>query len=284
LPSASVALEADLVLSSGFLAFGNHAGFLRAVVARGVRVSGIMGTSAGAMTGSMFAAGYSPDDILRETCRDPPWRLLRPSWRFWEGLFSLDAVVERLRELLPPTFEDLDKDFACAVLDRNGKYIVLDSGALPEAVAASAAIPFLFRPVEIPGREAAGPFADGGARERIGLGSWRERVRKIRPPPANNANDASASSDANSIEGEAGDDFALVHLIQRSFGPLSGNDKQGSQDANFEVVTSPKSGVTLVSLGDYEQQYQQAFERTNATLERLQREAATKKVKKRATK
>ena len=34
----------------------------------------------------------------------------------------------------------------------------------------------------------------------------------------------------------------------------------------------------------YEQQYQQAFERTNATLERLQREAATKKVKKWATK
>ena len=79
------------------------------------------------------------------------------------GLFSLDGVVERLRELLPATFEELDRDFACAVLTSRGEYIVLDSGPLPEAVAASAAIPFLFAPVHIPGRESMsdGPFQDG---------------------------------------------------------------------------------------------------------------------------
>ncbi len=152
--------------------------------------------------------------------------------------------------------------------------MVLDSGALPEAVAASAAIPFLFRPVAIPGREERGPFADGGAKERIGLGAWRERVRKTR-----------GGNGAGAKRGEAdGDAFALVHLNQRSFGPLSGNDKQGEEDADFEMVTSPKSGVTLFSLGDYARQYRQAFERTRATIDRLQQQAArTKSKRKRGT-
>ena len=58
--SVPTALEADLVLSSGFLAFGNHSGFLSAVEEQQVLVKGVMGTSAGALTGSMYCAGYSP--------------------------------------------------------------------------------------------------------------------------------------------------------------------------------------------------------------------------------
>jgi predicted acylesterase/phospholipase RssA len=34
----------------------------------GVEVSGIMGTSAGALTGSLYAAGYTP----KEVCHDSP--------------------------------------------------------------------------------------------------------------------------------------------------------------------------------------------------------------------
>ena len=78
---------------------------------------------------SCFLQIIITSDILKETCRDPPWKLLRPSWKFWEGLFSLEAVVERLRELLPPTFEDLNKDFAVAVLDKSGRYTLVSARA-----------------------------------------------------------------------------------------------------------------------------------------------------------
>ena len=37
---------------------------------------------------------------------------------------------------------------------KNGEYKLIDSGALPEAVAASAAIPFVFEPVAVPGKHA----------------------------------------------------------------------------------------------------------------------------------
>ena len=181
------------------------------------------------------------------------------------GLFSLEAVVERLRELLPPTFEDLDKDFACAVLTPTGEYVVLDSGPLPEAVAASAAIPFLFAPVHIPGL---GLCQDGGARERIGLPGWRQRVQKLRK-------EEEESSDSEPV-------FALVHLIQRSFGPFSGNDSMNYdiQQSNYTVVTSPKSGVSLLSLGDYDAQYEAAQMRTMNLIENLKQTASLEELQK----
>lgn len=37
------------------------------------------------------------------------------------------------------------------VVASDGRYRLIDSGPLPEAVAASAAIPFIFEPLDIPG-------------------------------------------------------------------------------------------------------------------------------------
>jgi predicted acylesterase/phospholipase RssA len=53
----------DLVLSSGFLAFANHCGFLAAVDEVGLPVNAVMGTSAGALSGSLYCAGYSPVQV-----------------------------------------------------------------------------------------------------------------------------------------------------------------------------------------------------------------------------
>lgn len=48
--------------------------------------------------------------VARELSRVAPINLLRPSCQPWAGgAISLHAVVRRLRDLLPPTFEDLDK-------------------------------------------------------------------------------------------------------------------------------------------------------------------------------
>lgn len=72
-----------------------------------------MGTSAGALAGSLYCAGYSPREVAAQLSRDPPIMMLRPSLTPWRGgVLSLDAVVARLRDLLPPRFEDLQKEFA----------------------------------------------------------------------------------------------------------------------------------------------------------------------------
>ena len=172
----------DLVLSSGFLAFANHAGFIAAVEdvstweshlpphgpvpcpyrvlnadmlftsQAGLKVAGVMGTSAGALAGSLYCAGYTPRQVAAELSRDPPIQLLNASRAPWQGgLLSLDPVIERLRDLLPPNFEDLEREFAVGVVDAQGRHMIIDRGPLPEAVAASAAIPMVFESVNIPG-------------------------------------------------------------------------------------------------------------------------------------
>ena len=45
--------------------------------------------------------------------------------------------------------------FACGVVTWDGRHVLVDTGCLPEAVAASAAVPFLFANVDIPGEQPA---------------------------------------------------------------------------------------------------------------------------------
>lgn len=81
-----------------------------------------------------------------------PIQLLQPCFEPWRGgLLSLDGVVARLSELLPPTFEELQRDFAVGVVTADGEHVLVDQGPLPQAVAASAAIPFIFSSVDVPG-------------------------------------------------------------------------------------------------------------------------------------
>ncbi|MEW5304671.1 MAG: hypothetical protein WDW36_007265 [Sanguina aurantia] len=168
----------DLVLSSGFLAFAGHSGFLQAVEDSGVKVAGVMGTSAGALAGSLYCAGYTPRQVAMQLSRDAPIQMLQLSMQPWRGgALSLQGVIERLRDLLPPRFEDLQREFAVGVVTRDGRHVLVDSGPLPEAVAASAAVPFMFQAVDVPGFGSSNPLRDGGVVDRIGLRAWRDRRR-----------------------------------------------------------------------------------------------------------
>ena len=217
-----------------------------------------MGTSAGALAGSLYAAGYTPREVAQHLRAAPPIQLLKPCWEPWRGgVLSLDAVVERLAQLLPPTFEELQRDFAVGVVTADGEHVLIDSGPLPQAVAASAAIPFVFSSVDVPGRRSA--LRDGGVVDRIGLKAWRDRRRaqsaraprgKPRPPPC------------------------LVHIIERS-SPFSGSDDPAATgEDDVHVVRSPKSGVNFFDLGAFDEQFDLARRRGRALLEQLPRAQA----------
>ena len=52
----------------------------------------------------------------------------------------------------PAATAPLPADFACGVVGADGRHLLLDRGSLPAAVTASAAIPVIFSPVEVPGQ------------------------------------------------------------------------------------------------------------------------------------
>ncbi|MCB9781123.1 MAG: patatin-like phospholipase family protein [Alphaproteobacteria bacterium] len=216
----------DLILSSGFLAFARQAGVLSAVeaaeAAGRLSIDGVCGTSSGALAGSLWASGMSAAQVAAELAGQTPLSMVALHLQPWRGLFAMDRVIARLAEVLPPTFEDLPRPFAVGVIDRQGRPHLLRSGPLAPAVAASCAMPYVFRPVEIEGRL----WQDGGAKDRLGLDGWRA-WRGQRP--------------------------LLVHLVSPTHGPA---EEPPLHDVT--LVRTPASGASFLSLGDFEGQRAEA--------------------------
>lgn len=159
----------DVVLSSGFMCFASHAGFLDALEAHGIRPSALVGTSCGALAASLLAAGHSASDVADEfSARAPIWDC-KPGLP--QGLMSLDLLQARLASLLPPTFADLPVPLAIGVCGAtNHAPELITQGDLPAAVAASCAIPGVFSPVRVGRRH----YVDGASSDRTFLRKWRQ--------------------------------------------------------------------------------------------------------------
>jgi predicted acylesterase/phospholipase RssA len=214
----------DLVLSSGFLAFARHLGVLRALEERGQTIDGICGTSSGALIGALWAAGHDTTRITELVTTKRPMAWLRPHWTIWRGAFSTRAFLGFLRDMLPPTFKALERPFGVGVCGADGSHCLLTSGSLPEAVAASCAVPYLFAPVTVDGVA----YRDGGASDRLGVNAWRAH---------------------------RGPRDTIVHLVERSLGSSKTTD---CGDAC--VIRTPRSGASFWSLGPVEAQIQEAHQ------------------------
>ncbi len=149
---------------SGGASLGSvQVGMLQALDAAGVRPDFVVGTSVGALNGSILAA--HPDDgvarldeVWRELQRRDvfPGNLLSSVWRL--GRTRTHAIgtegLERIaaRALDAHVFEDLELPLGVVALDLTvGESRVLTSGELVPALLASAAIPGVFPPVEVGG-------------------------------------------------------------------------------------------------------------------------------------
>jgi NTE family protein len=153
-----------------------HIAVIEALDEMGVKPSAIAGTSIGALIGAAYAAGMSGRDIRRfvigiahdeaETRR----RLLAARVGKLSDIFSggwsqatqLDAekfCAQFLPEVLPADFADLRLPLTVMATDLHRRdEAPLSDGPLRPALAASIAIPGLFRPVMIEGRV----LIDGG--------------------------------------------------------------------------------------------------------------------------
>ena len=164
-----------LVLSAGFFGFYAHAGFLDALVGHGIRPAAIVGCSAGALIAGCYASGLEPGEIkalLNELRRQHFWDP-RPG----AGLLRGERLHRFLSETLP--IHDMARTriptrlVAWDVLDR--RTLVIQHGNLLTAMRASAAFPFLFRPVRFRGRR----LLDGGIGDRSALSGARAGERLL---------------------------------------------------------------------------------------------------------
>jgi NTE family protein len=150
-----------LVLGAGGARGLAQIGVIEALQARGLRIVAVAGSSSGALVGGLFAAGkmHVYRDWLYSLSRTDMLRLLDPVFG-QPALFRGERLMHALRELAgEPRIEDLAVDFTAVAVDLvRQREVWLREGDLWNAVRASIAIPGVFTPYELHGRE----LVDGG--------------------------------------------------------------------------------------------------------------------------
>jgi len=199
-------------------------GVLRWLEENHIPVDRIAGTSMGAIIGSMYATGMSPDEIA-QFAEKVDWNqafLPEPSYpelsyrrKQDRRNFQIDAPLGLKHGLLSgpngfnpgqragllldriafseygvANFDELPIPFRCVATDMlSGEAVVLRDGPLAQAVRASMAIPGVFTPVELNGRV----LADGGMVENIPVETVRSMgadaviAVQLQAPPGNRA-------------------------------------------------------------------------------------------------
>lgn len=152
-------MKIGIALSGGGTRGLVHIGALQALEENGIRPDYVSGTSAGAVVGVLYAAGYSPAEMKAIARYRNLLRLFGirvPS----KGLARHIHLRKQLIKYLPGnSFDDLKKSFFVTVSNLNtGRVETWNSGPLIDLVVASSSVPVLFEPIRIDDQL----YVDGG--------------------------------------------------------------------------------------------------------------------------
>jgi NTE family protein len=151
-------------LSSGATRGFAHVGVLNVLEEHGIRPDLIVGTSAGAVTGVLYAGGIRGtqlEDIANHLQREQI-----ADWSYsGRGLIRGEILQNTINELLQNRpIERLETPFAATATDLvTGRQVVFSRGDAGLAVRASSSIPGLVSPVTINGRD----YVDGGLVSKV---------------------------------------------------------------------------------------------------------------------
>lgn len=156
---APAPVKIALVLGGGAARGFAHVGVIKALEAQNIFPDIIVGTSAGAVVGALYAAGYNGFELQQlsmqmEESQVSDWSM--PN----RGLLKGEALQDFInRAVKQRTLEKMKMLFAVVATDLNsGEMIVFRTGNTGMAVRASSSVPGLFQPVSINGHD----YVDGG--------------------------------------------------------------------------------------------------------------------------
>ncbi|WP_235016434.1 patatin-like phospholipase family protein [Aquimarina sp. AU474] len=201
-------LKVGLVLSGGGAKGLAHIGALKVIEDAGVRIDYIGGTSMGAIVGALYASGYRAkelDSIFRSVDFDAfiQDQLPRDAKTFYERedseKYAVTLPFDNFKIGLPEglskgqnfynqfsrftahvndinDFDKLPIPFFCMSTNiETGDQVLFDKGYLPEAVAASGALPSIFSPVDVNGVL----MTDGGVSNNYPVREIKEKGAEI---------------------------------------------------------------------------------------------------------
>jgi NTE family protein len=165
-------MKIGLVLSGGGARGVCHLGVIKALQEFGVSFDYIAGTSAGAVTGSLFCYGYSPEEILKIIETTSFFRTLRIAWK-WTGLLRIDGLRDVLLKYIPQdSFSALKIPLVVAATDiKRGRIEYFSHGELIAAVLSSCCVPAVFDPYQFNGAS----YIDGGILDNLPTKALRDK-------------------------------------------------------------------------------------------------------------
>jgi NTE family protein len=232
-PSVVNAQKVGLVMSGGAAKGIAHIGVLKALEENEIPIDYVVGTSMGAVVGSLYSAGFSPEEIAEIT--------LNPSFEDWvtgksteryqynytksqddASILSLDLLLnEKLQATFnTPIANDLIINFilseylgqaaqaanynfnnlfvpfkAIAAEIFSEKVVSLDSGSLMQATRSSMAVPFFYRPIKFQNKY----LFDGGIYDNFPVDIMK---RDFKPDVTIGVNVATKKSESYPYEGD----------------------------------------------------------------------------------
>ncbi|MDZ4159357.1 MAG: patatin-like phospholipase family protein [Anaerolineaceae bacterium] len=145
--------EIALALGGGGVKGVAHLGVIRCLEQAGFKIRAIAGTSAGGLIGSIYAAGYTPDEIVEVLSKVDQKFLFKRNSPEEPSLLGLQGVTLTLTQLLGSrSFDDLSIPFGCTAVDlETSLEVILTRGRVIDAVLATIAVPGIFPPMQING-------------------------------------------------------------------------------------------------------------------------------------
>ncbi len=138
-----------------------HVGVLEVLEEAHIPIDYIAGTSAGAIAGGLYAAGFTTAEMRKEA-QKLNWLEVASFGIPKMGLLNFDKAAQWIEDLLedrPNTFEELVIPFAAVAADIvSGELIAINAGKLSAALRASSSVPGIFTPTRMGGRM----LVDGG--------------------------------------------------------------------------------------------------------------------------
>lgn len=134
-----------------------HIGVIQAFEQENIRFDCVAGTSVGSLIGAMYCAGISCEDMIAAAKQVTRREIVNKMWAIGSDSANIAAVSSRL--LGDITFDRLNVPFCAVAVDiSDGQEVLLDTGNVAQCVAASCAVPALFKPVCMDGMV----LVDGG--------------------------------------------------------------------------------------------------------------------------
>lgn len=236
--------KAALCLGGGGARGFAHIGALQAFKEEGIDFDIVVGCSAGSIVGALYAAGVDPKDMLAHGAGIQMKDIKKGFIWSPDDSMKIGKIVSDI--IGDAEFKDLKKPFAAVATDLiEGKQVIIDSGSVAMAAAASSTVPLFFKPLVYGNYH----LVDGGLLNNIPADVCRMLGA-----------DYVITVDVNPTRGGGTEETGLVSVLKASFDIMGANASvQGL--INSDIIIAPDlSAFKATNKDGYEEMYRLGYE------------------------